>query len=150
MLSQSLEDYLEEIYRFTDQDGFVRATDVANKLNVSVPAVTKAVKKLTEKGYLNYQPYKNIQLTDKGVKVGKFLVNRNKTLQKFIQIIGSNCDQEKEAEAMEHYLSHETVKAITSLVEFLQQKPQLQQELMEFKQNKELKSLTKNLNDANY
>jgi Mn-dependent DtxR family transcriptional regulator len=137
MLSPSLEDYLEEIYRFTNQDGYVRTTDVANKLNVSLPSVTKAVKKLTDKGYLNYQPYKTIQLTDKGAKLGKFLVTRNRTLQEFVQIIGSDCNKEQEAEAMEHYLSQETVKAITSLVEFLKQRPQLQQELIEFKQQNE-------------
>src|SRR6056297_1671558 len=136
MLSPSLEDYLEEIYRFTNQDGFVRTTDVADKLDVSLPSVTKAVKKLTKKGYLNYQPYKNIQLTDKGAKLGKFLVTRNRTLQEFVQIIGSNCNKEQEAEAMEHYLSRETVRAITSLVEFLKQRPQLQQELIKFKKNK--------------
>ncbi|GAB6139106.1 metal-dependent transcriptional regulator [Halanaerobaculum tunisiense] len=136
MLSPSLEDYLEEIYRFTNQDGFVRTTDVADKLNVSLPSVTKAVKKLTDKGYLNYQPYKSIKLTKKGAELGKFLVTRNKTLQEFVQIIGSDCNKEQEAEAMEHYLSRETVRAITSLVDFLKQRPQLQQELIKFKKNK--------------
>jgi Mn-dependent DtxR family transcriptional regulator len=83
MLSPSLEDYLEEIYRFDKELGFARNTDIADKLNVSLPSVTKAVKILNKKGYLNHEPYKNITLTEKGEKLGNFLVRRNKTLQEF-------------------------------------------------------------------
>ena len=54
MLTPSLEDYLEEIYRFSRELGFIRITDVANKLNVSLPSVNKAVKILSKKGYLQY------------------------------------------------------------------------------------------------
>jgi len=136
MLSPSLEDYLEEIYRFDKELGFVRTTDIAEKLKVSLPSVTKAVKRLNKKGYLNHEPYKNIELTNKGEKLGKFLVKRNKTLQEFVEIIGSNCNKTEEAEAMEHYLSKDTVSAITSLVEFLKKKPELQKELLEFRKKK--------------
>ncbi|TDX52473.1 metal-dependent transcriptional regulator [Orenia marismortui] len=133
MLSPSLEDYLEEIYRFSKELGFVRTTDIAKKLNVSLPSVTKAVKRLNKKGYLNHEPYKNIKLTQKGKKLGEFLVRRNKTLQEFVEIIGSKSNKDDEAEAMEHYLSKDTVSAITSLVEFLKKEPQLQKKLLEFR-----------------
>ncbi|WP_018247987.1 metal-dependent transcriptional regulator [Orenia marismortui] len=133
MLSPSLEDYLEEIYRFSKELGFVRTTDIAEKLNVSLPSVTKAVKRLNKKNYLNHEPYKNIKLTQKGKKLGAFLVRRNKTLQEFVEIIGSKSNKADEAEAMEHYLSKDTVSAITSLVEFLKKEPQLQKKLLEFR-----------------
>ncbi|SJZ93669.1 transcriptional regulator MntR [Selenihalanaerobacter shriftii] len=132
MLSPSLEDYLEEIYRFLDQQGYVRITDIAEKLNVSLPSVTKAVQKLGKRDYLEYQRYKNITLTEKGKKIGNFLVTRNKLLREFLLVIGSDCNKEKEAEAMEHYLSQKTVEAITSLVEFFKENPKYQQELLDF------------------
>lgn len=132
MLSPSLEDYLEEIYRFLDQQGYVRTTDIADKLDVSLPSVTKAVKKLSEKGYLDYERYKNIQLTKKGQEVGNFLVTRNKLLRDFLHVIGSNCDKHQEAEAMEHYLSQKTVDAITCLVAFFKQHPEYQQDFFDF------------------
>ncbi len=113
MLTPSLEDYLEEIYRFSNELGFIRITDVANKLDVSLPSVNKAVKVLSEKGYFKYIPYKNIDLTDKGAKLGKFLVDRNQMLQTFLKVIGSKADKVEEAEAIEHYLSKETVNATT-------------------------------------
>jgi Mn-dependent DtxR family transcriptional regulator len=136
MLSPSLEDYLEEIYRFLNQRGYVRITDIADKLDVSLPSVTKAVKKLNKKGYLNYKRYKNIKLTKKGDTLGNFLVTRNSLLKEFLQVIGSNCDKEKEAEAIEHYLSPETVEAITYLVEFFKEYPEYQKTFFKFKKNR--------------
>lgn len=134
MLTPSLEDYLEEIYRFSVELGFIRITDVANKLDVSLPSVNKAVKVLSEKGYLDYIPYKNIDLTDKGAKLGKFLVDRNQMLQSFLKVIGSKADKEEEAEAIEHYLSKETVNAMTMVVAFFEKNPDIQQRLIDYEQ----------------
>jgi DtxR family transcriptional regulator, Mn-dependent transcriptional regulator len=133
MLSPSLEDYLEEVYRFSSQKGFVRMTDIAVKLGVSLPSVNKAVQKLSRKGYLIYHKYRDIELTDKGSILGKFLVKRNRTLINFLEIIDSTCDKEQEAEAMEHYLSRETVNAITALVEFFRQRKDCQEEFFALK-----------------
>ncbi|MFP4015452.1 MAG: metal-dependent transcriptional regulator [Halanaerobiales bacterium] len=134
MLTPSLEDYLEEIYRFSIELGFIRITDVANKLDVSLPSVNKAVKVLAEQGYLDYIPYKNIDLTEKGIKTGKFLVERNHMLQDFLSVIGSKADKEEEAEAIEHYLSRETVTAMTMVVDFFEKNPDVQRELLQFQQ----------------
>ncbi|HLV09849.1 MAG TPA: iron dependent repressor, metal binding and dimerization domain protein [Halanaerobiales bacterium] len=134
MLTPSMEDYLEEIYRFSQELGYIRITDVANKLDVSLPSVNKAVKLLSEKGYLNYIPYKNIDLTDKGAKLGRFLVKRNQMLQNFLEVIGSKVDKEAEAEAMEHYLSKETVNAMTMVVNFFNKNPDIQEKLLKFQQ----------------
>ncbi|MDI3547934.1 MAG: hypothetical protein PWR10_1586 [Halanaerobiales bacterium] len=134
MLSPSLEDYLEEIYRFSTQLGYIRITDVAKKLDVSLPSVNKAVNILSQEGYLKYIPYKNIELTEKGAKLGKFLVERNRTLQEFLEVIGSNCDKEEEAEAIEHYLSKETVEAMTLVVKFFKERPDLQKRLIKFEE----------------
>lgn len=134
MLTPSLEDYLEEIYRFSVELGFIRITDVANKLDVSLPSVNKAVKLLSKKGYLDYIPYKNIDLTNKGAKLGKFLVDRNKMIQSFLTVIGSKADKEKEAETIEHYLSKETVNAMTMVVEYFEKNPDIQKKLIDFQQ----------------
>ena len=132
MLSPSLEDYLEEIYRFSIKLGYIRITDVACKLDVSLPSVNKAVNILNEEGYLEYIPYKNIELTKKGKNLGKFLVNRNKILQEFLKAIGSNCNIEKEAEAIEHYLSNETVKAMSKVVSFFKENPKIHKNLIKY------------------
>ncbi len=137
MLSPSLEDYLEELYRFSLYNDIVRVTDISRKLNVSLPSVSRALRKLKAGQYINYQRYGIINLTDKGKKTGNFLVERNKLLQEFLTLICANCDIAAEAEAMEHYLSKDTIKSIQILVRFMQDQPECYQIFLEHVANSE-------------
>lgn len=139
MLSPSLEDYLEELYRFSLSNDIVRVTDISRKLNVSLPSVSKALRKLKAGQYINYQRYGIINLTDKGRKTGNFLVERNKILQEFLTLICADCDIAAEAEAMEHYLSKETIKSIQLLVTFMQDYMECYQIFLENMANREQK-----------
>lgn len=132
MLSPSLEDYLEEAFRFSQSSTPVRVTDISKKLNVSLPSVSKALGRLKEKEYIVYEPYGEIILTEKGKKLGSFLVDRNQLLQEFLNLICANCDTAAEAEAMEHYLSGETIKAIHKLVKFFKNYPERYQIYFEY------------------
>lgn len=132
MLSPSLEDYLEELYRFSLSQEVVRVTDISQKLHVSLPSVSKALCKLKAGQYINYQPYGVINLTDTGRKMGKFLVERNRLLQEFLILIGVQCDIGAEVEGMEHYFSRETIDAIQVLVKFMQENPECYQKFLVF------------------
>jgi Mn-dependent DtxR family transcriptional regulator len=122
MLSPSLEDYLEEICRLSFLRKKVRVGEIAERLKVSSPSTVKALKKLNDAGYLVYVKYSQINLTDKGIKLGELLVRRNAILQDFLSIIGSDCDIEAEAEAMEHYLCTSTISSVERLTAFLKVK----------------------------
>jgi Mn-dependent DtxR family transcriptional regulator len=132
MLSPSLEDYLEEIYRFSLSLDIVRVTDISKKLHVALPSVTKALYKLRDESYIDYQRYGEIRLTEKGKEFGCYLVARNQLLQEFLALINSNCSFAAEAAAMEHYLSAETIKAIKNLVEFMKENPSWQKAFRDF------------------
>ncbi|MEA4902603.1 metal-dependent transcriptional regulator [Desulfitobacterium sp.] len=132
MLSPSLEDYLEEIYRFSLSLDTVRVTDISNRLKVALPSVTKALYKLRDQNYINYERYGEIRLTDKGNEYGQYLVTRNQLLQEFLDLICSKCNFAAEAEAMEHYLSAATIDAIRNLVEFMKNNPSFQHAFMDF------------------
>lgn len=132
MLSPSLEDYLEELYRFSLSNDIVRVTDISQKLNVSLPSVSKALCKLKAGQYIHYQPYGIIQLTATGREKGKFLVERNKLLQEFLTLICAPCDIGAEVEAMEHYLSRDTIDSIQLLVTFMRQKPEYYQDFVTY------------------
>lgn len=130
MLSPSLEDYLEETYRLSINNKEIRIKDVSDCLNVSMPSVVKGLRKLNRLGYIIYQPYEKIDLTDKGKVTGSFLVERNRILKDFVSMIGSDCDINQEAEAMEHYLTKATIKSIEKLVKFFAENEKL---LVEFR-----------------
>lgn len=132
MLSPSLEDYLEEIYRFTINNDIVRVTDISHKLNVKLPSVSKALGRLRAGGYITYQKYGLIGLTEKGRQTGRYLVERNTLLQDFLRIICADCDIAAEAEAMEHYLSKSTIASIQCLMVFMKNNPQVYQKFIEY------------------
>jgi len=131
-LSPSLEDYLEEIYRFSLTQPIVRVSEISQKLNVAQPSVTKALRRLKLKECITYQRYGLIGLTDRGKKIGSFLVKRNQILQEFLLILSAQCNISAEAEAMEHYLSVSTINVIQSFVSFMRQNPLIHNELTAF------------------
>ncbi len=139
MLSPSLEDYLEEVYRLSIKKEEIRITDIAQCLNFSMPSVVKGLKKLHKLGYIKYKPYEKIEVLEKGKKRGKFLVDRNKILMEFVEIIGSKADKKEEAEAMEHYLSISTIKSIEKLIEFFKTKEDIFRNFKDFNIESRLK-----------
>ena len=126
-LSPSLEDYLEEIYRLSISAGTIRVTDIAMKLDVSLPSVNKAIRRLKEQAYVTHERYGEITVTEQGIQLGRYLVERNRLLQEFLTLIEADCDVAKEAEAMEHYLSATTIGAIEELIVFLRKYQHLYQ-----------------------
>lgn len=128
-LSPSLEDYLEEIYRFSLSQSSVRVSGLSKQLKVSLPSVTKALRKLRSKGYINYHKYGDIYLTDWGDEIGRFLVERNDVLQRFLYMLDAECSISEEAEAMEHYLSRTTIASIKALVLYLEEHQEVYREL---------------------
>lgn len=131
ILTPSLEDYLEELYRFSLSSDSVRVTDLSHKLAVSLPSVSKALHKLKKGEFIFYQRYGEITLTEKGKQLGDFLVKRNQLLQEFLILIRTNCDIAAEAEAMEHYLSDATIRSIQAIVTFLNNNPEWHKVLLE-------------------
>ena len=134
MLSPSLEDYLEEIYRFSVNNDIVRVTDISQKLHVKLPSVTRALGKLRTGGYITYQRYGMIGLTDKGRQTGAYLVERNTLLQDFLRIIYAGCDVAAEAEKMEHYLSTTTIESIRLLMSFLRDNQDIYRQFADYVQ----------------
>ncbi|QZY56139.1 metal-dependent transcriptional regulator [Crassaminicella profunda] len=132
MLSPSLEDYLEEIYRLSLIKSEIRVRDIAEKLKVSSPSVVKALRKLHNESYILYKRYEGIYLTQEGEKLGKLLVKRNSVLQEFLSVINSQCDVEAEAEAMEHYLSSPTILSIEKLVAFMKKDREILNKFLKF------------------
>ena len=119
--TQSAEDYLERIHELIEEKGYARVVDIALSLNVKQSSVTGMVQKLGELGYLNYEKYRGLVLTDKGREVALGIQRRHATLSRFLTILGINDETQKhDIEGIEHHLSPETVQAIADLTEFFE------------------------------
>ncbi len=71
MISKSQEQYLKTMYILKKQNGNIRVTDIANKMECTKPSVNKAINNLKTNGLLNYESYGTIELTSERRKLGK-------------------------------------------------------------------------------
>ncbi len=105
-LSESLEDYLEAIYHLERHDRGARAAEIALRLGVSRPSVTGALKALSQRGLVHYDPYACVTLTSEGKRVAADVVRRHAILKDFLVKVLAVPPAEAEHAAcrMEHVL----------------------------------------------
>ena len=135
---QSAEDYLERIHELIEEKGYARVVDIASSLQVKQASVTGMVQKLGESGYLNYEKYRGLVLTEKGKQVATNIQKRHETLSRFFSLFGLDRETQKEdIEGIEHHLSPETVEVLADLARFFEESPEtLKQFLKSRKQSK--------------
>ena len=115
------EDYLERIYELIEQKGYARFVDIAQALEISQPSVTVMVQKLAQTGYLNYERYRGLTLTDKGRAVAGAIRERHQILERFFTLLAVPPEkQEQDIEGIEHCLSPATMSALARLTEFFE------------------------------
>jgi Mn-dependent DtxR family transcriptional regulator len=118
-----MEDYLEVIYELIEHKGYATTIDISEYLNVSSPSVTYMIQRLNESGYLNYEKYKGIRPTDKGILIAKSIRNRHGLLAEFLKIIGVDEDTaNKDAEGIEHHLNPKTLEKLEYFIEDIKKK----------------------------
>jgi Mn-dependent DtxR family transcriptional regulator len=112
-----MEDYLEVIFELVLQKGYATTVDISDYLNVSSPSVTRMMKKLHETGFLRYEKYRGMSLTEKGTEVAKAIRKRHGILAEFFKMIGVQDDiANEDAEGIEHHLHSETLKKLEDFV----------------------------------
>jgi len=122
--SQSAEDYLERIHELIQEKGYARVVDIASSLKVREASVTSMVQKLDELGFVNYEKYRGLVLTDKGREVASGIRNRHETLSRFFSLLGLSAEtQQQDIEGIEHHLSPATVDVLADLAQFLEDNP---------------------------
>ncbi len=121
MITKRLEEYLEIIYDIIEQKGYARAKDIVKAMNVSPPTVTEMLQKLDREGFINYEKYGGVTLTEKGKRIVKNLEERHETLKNFFILIGIDEKiADDDACKIEHIASNETMEILTKFVEFMQ------------------------------
>ena len=112
-MTQSLEDYLEAIYMRIVGGKPAQVRDVARMVAVKMPSVVKAIRELKSLGLVVQEPYSNIELTEKGVRVARKILGRHTLLRTFLMKLGvGRANADKDACLMEHILSAETLEKI--------------------------------------
>ncbi len=124
--SSRVEDYLEVIAELVELKGYATTLDISRYMNVSAPSVTKMLQRLDENGYLEYEKYHGINLTNKGTQVAEAIRQKHGILLEFFEILGLGHDTaNQDAEGIEHHLNPKTIKQLRKFITFLKSNPKV-------------------------
>ncbi|MEM2911667.1 MAG: metal-dependent transcriptional regulator [Candidatus Bathyarchaeia archaeon] len=106
MASRNVEEYLKAIYSLNQSEGNASTKRLSEVLKVAPASVTQMLKKLSEKGYVDYSPYHGAALTKKGLRTAKKIIRKHRLIERFLyDILGiGKSSVHKPACEMEHSL----------------------------------------------
>jgi len=109
MLSDSVQDYMKQIYLLERRDGKATTSALADAMGVSAASATSMVKKLAGLGFVEHSKYHGVTLTPEGEKVALEVLRHHRLLEVYLtQTLGLSWDKvHTEAERLEHVLSEE-------------------------------------------
>lgn len=118
MISKSLEEYLKNMYVLEKQNGDIRVTDIAEKMNCSKPSVNKALNNLKENKLINYEVYGKIELTKQGKDLAKKILEAYDIVYVFLKDVLEleKTQAEKEAEKIKLAISDKTLNELARYV----------------------------------
>lgn len=112
-LQESGEMYLETILILSKKNGAVRAVDIAEHMDISKPAVSKAMAKYREEKLIQIDASGNITLSEEGFLIAKKIYERHVALTGFLMRLGVDEDTATaDACRIEHVISEKSFEAM--------------------------------------
>ena len=84
MALKNKENYLKTFFLNADVNGFLPLSVLSKKMGVSVPTANSMVKSLHELGWVKYQKYKPLQITEQGRKEAALIIRKHRIAEKFL------------------------------------------------------------------
>jgi DtxR family transcriptional regulator, Mn-dependent transcriptional regulator len=106
-LTESLEDYLKEIYKLQSEGGRATTSALAERRGVAPASATEMLGKLAALGLVEHERYRGAVLTEAGEKAAVEIVRHHRLLEQYLaESLGLEIDAvHAEAERLEHHLS---------------------------------------------
>jgi len=120
LMTSSMEDYLEMIYRMQAQEqGVVRVSALAAALHVKPSSASKMAGNLRARELIQFPRYGYITLTETGRQVGEYLMRRHQAVNRLLCAVNGTQDELEQCEKIEHFLTPQTVLNIEQFLEKL-------------------------------
>ena len=119
----STEMYMKTIYQLQEKIGEdIRPVDLVRELELTKGSVSEMVKKLADEGFILYESYGKIKLTEKGIKTAKNVLRKYLTVKKFLKdILKTNPETlHDEACNLEHAFSDESIAKLNILIKLME------------------------------
>jgi DtxR family transcriptional regulator, Mn-dependent transcriptional regulator len=114
-ISTHVQDYAKAVYALESrQGGTVSTNDLAERLGLTAGSVSAMVRKLSELGLVEHEPYHGVRLTSQGRQVALEVLRHHRLIELFLaEELGMPWDRvHAEAEVLEHVLSEELEQLI--------------------------------------
>lgn len=111
-LTRSVEDYLKTIYRLSLSGQPASTSAIAQALDLAPPSVSGMIRRLSEQGLLQHEPYRGVELTTEGRRVALRMVRRHRIIEAYlVGMLGYTWDTvHEEAERLEHAVSEALIE----------------------------------------
>ena len=116
-ITEAMEDYIEMIYRKTINNEQISIKELSNYLNVKPSSASKMALRLKNLDLINFEKYGQISLKEDGKYLGKYLLHRHNTLNKFFKLLNKDKYQLEQVEKIEHFIDYETIRNIEKFIE---------------------------------
>lgn len=102
--SPTEENYLKALFSLANDSEEVSVSDLSQALNVSNPTTNSMVKRLSEKGWVEYKKYKPIKITKKGLRLAASIIRKHRLTEMYlVERMGFGWEEVHEiAEQIEH------------------------------------------------
>jgi len=119
-LTSAEENYIKNIYHLQQQAGCVTTNELAAVLHARPASITDMLKKLKTKKLLNYEPYKEFNLTPHGKKMALNIVRKHRLWEYFlVDKLQFGWDEVHEvAEELEHVTSKKLVEKLDAYLNY--------------------------------
>lgn len=120
-ISFTEENYLKVIHRLSEATSEDISTNaVAELMQTKAASVTDMLRKLAEKGWVNYQKYQGVRLSAEGEKIALSIVRKHRLWEVFlVDKMGFNWDEVHEiAEQLEHIESDQLIHKLDEYLGF--------------------------------
>ena len=118
MISKSTEEYLKTMYILKQQNGNIRVTDIATKMNCTKASVNKAIHNLKDNNLINYETYGTIELTDEGENLAKKILEAYDIVYIFLKdVLNINSKEaQQQAEQIKQSITDNTLNHLAKYV----------------------------------
>ena len=116
-ISASAQDYAKAVYALEAHEGrAVSTNDLAERLGVTPGSVSAMVRKLSDVGLVEHEPYHGVRLTAQGRRVALEVLRHHRLIELFLsEELGMSWDRvHAEAEVLEHVLSEDLEQLIAA------------------------------------
>lgn len=117
-IQESAENYLEAILMIKKEKGYVRSIDIVNRLNVTKPSVSVAMKHFREEEYITMDSDGCIELTAKGQNIADRMYERHHVIARALMALGvDEATAYEDSCKIEHDISDITFEKIKGFLE---------------------------------